>query len=59
MRYPKELFSINEDVTEANLRAWDAREEAIRQKCLEINPDYDKLGLRERYEIKRKVRETV
>ena len=52
MTYPREIFCANEDVTRENKRAYDARLAKIVAKCEEINPDYYKLGLRERREIR-------
>lgn len=52
MMYPREIFCANEEVTKANKRAYDARLAKIVAKCEEINPDYYKLGFRERREIR-------
>lgn len=52
MNYPANLFHINEDITASNIKAYDARRETLRQKCLEINPNYYHLGLRERMNIR-------
>lgn len=54
--YPREVFHINEDVTRRNKKAYDDLQKRIEKRCLEINPDYYKLGLRERSEIRRQAR---
>lgn len=59
MMYPSHVYNIREDVTKANKRAYDARQELINKKCEEINPDYWHLGLRQRREIRRQAEEEV
>ena len=50
--YPPEVYHINEDVTRRNMRQYDERQLRIERRCLEIDPDYPKLGLRERHAIR-------
>ena len=57
--YPPEVFHINEDVTRRNMKAYDALQQRIEKRCLEINPDYPKLGLRERSNIRRQAESEV
>lgn len=59
MMYPREIFCANEDMTRANMRAYDALQERIMKCCLEINPDYYSLGFRQKREIRRKAEEEV
>ena len=51
--YPREVYRINEDVTRANKRAWDQRQDRIRSRCLKLRPDYDHLTLRERSDVRK------
>lgn len=57
--YPPEVFHINEDVTRRNMKAYDALKRRIEKRCLEINPDYYKLGLRERSKIRKQAENEV
>lgn len=57
--YPSWVYSIREDVTRANMKAYDHTTEIFRQKCLEIDPDYYSLSLRERMTVKDKVEEIL
>lgn len=59
MIYPRELFSPREDITRANIKAYEGRQNRIYKKCLELNPDYHKLGLREQHEIHKKAESEV
>lgn len=52
MYYPKEVFSYREDVTRANMREYEKRQRQLEEKCLEIDPNYYHLGLRQRMEIR-------
>lgn len=49
--YPKEVYGINETVTRENMRKYDEYQKRLRAKCLEINPNYYSLGLRERMDV--------
>ena len=53
MRYPKEVYSINEDITRRNMAAYDARQAEILAKCLEIAPDYYSQDLMARHKIRK------
>lgn len=57
--YPKELFRINEDATKRNKKAYDDLQKRIEKRCLEINPDYYKLGLLERSNIRKQAESEV
>lgn len=57
MLYPKELFGPNELVTKENIRQYETRQKKLYQKCEELYPDFWKKNLRERMEIKNKVKE--
>ncbi len=50
--YPKWVYNVREDVTRNNMKEYDRTTEIFRQKCLEINPDYYKLPLRERMAVR-------
>ena len=56
-RYPKELFSIREDVTRENIRKYEAERDRLYKKCEELYPDFWSLSFRERMKIKKKVEE--
>ena len=51
MTYPSWVYTSREDVTKENMKRYDREQEAIHDKCLELNPEYHHLGLRERFEI--------
>ena len=50
--YPKWVYSPREDVTRENMRQYDRTKELFYKKCEELNPDYYKLGLRERMAVR-------
>lgn len=54
MYYPKYVYNIREDITRANMRAYDQKQKEIEKKCLEINPDYYKCTLRDRMETRQR-----
>ena len=54
MYYPKYVYNVREDITRANMRAYDQKQKEIDNKCLEINPNYFKCNLRERIEIRQR-----
>lgn len=56
MRYPPEVYCIREDVTRENMRKYDEYQKRLRAKCLEIDPNYYSLGLRERLDVKAKAK---
>lgn len=58
-RYPRECFSIDEDRTRRNMRAYDEWEDKIDAECRKWNPDYRKMNLRERYELRKEVMKTI
>ena len=58
-RYPSWVYSPRIDVTINNKREYDRTKEIFQQKCLEINPDYYKLGLRERMAVRDKAEEIL
>lgn len=59
MWYPKEVYSYREDVTRENMRQYDKQQELLRQKCLELQPDYDKLPFRERRAVRERAKELI
>lgn len=58
-RYPKELFSIREDVTRENIRKYETERDRLYNKCEELYPDFWKRSFLERMEIKKKVEEEI
>ena len=50
-RYPDWVYHIREDITRANMDLYDRQQEAIRSRCLEINPDYYRLPWLDRMDI--------
>ena len=52
--YPRWVYNIREDITRANMEAYDKKKEKFYQKCEELNPNYYHLGLRERMAIQDK-----
>ena len=57
--YPKYVYSYREDITRANMREYDRKKKLLEDKCLEINPDYFHLNLRQRMEVRREVEEAL
>lgn len=51
MRYPPEVYCIREDVTRENMRKYDEYQKRLKAKCLEIDPNYYSLGLRDRMDV--------
>ncbi len=58
-RYPREVFSIDEDRTRRNMRAYDEWEDKVVAECCKRNPDYRKMNLRERYELRKEVMKAI
>lgn len=57
--YPNWVYNRNEDITRRNMKAYDKRQREIEKRCLEINPNYHKLGLLERSNLRRLVESEV
>ena len=53
--YPSWVYSRNERTTRENMRQYDQKQKEIEKACLQINPNYYKLTLREQYAIRDKV----
>ena len=51
MRYPPEVYCIREDVTRENMRKYDEYQKRLKAKCLEKDPNYYSLCLRERMDV--------
>lgn len=49
--YPDWVFNINEDITRKNMARYDRMRQRAHELCREMNPAYDSLPARERYEI--------
>lgn len=54
MFYPKNCFSIREDVTRAARREYEKKAAVFTAECLRVDPGYYSRGLRERMEIRKK-----
>ncbi len=59
MMYPKECFSIREDVTRENIRKYEERRKLLYKKCEERYPDFWEKSFRERMEIKKRIEEEI
>ena len=57
MYYPKEVFNIREDITQKNMRRYDASQAKILAAILERYPNYNNMSLNERYAIREEIRE--
>lgn len=57
--YPKEVYSIREDVTRENMRQYDARQARIMEAVLRAAPDYYSLSPRERLAIRKRIEREV
>lgn len=57
--YPKWVYSPREDVTRNNMREYDRTKKIFYDKCLELEPNYYKLTLRERQTIRDKAEEIL
>ena len=57
--YPRYVFNCRIDITEANMREYDRKKKEFHDKCLEINPDYFHLNLRQQMEVRRQAEEVL
>ena len=57
--YPKEVYHPDERITEQNKRDYERKQELIEKKCLELYPDFESLGFKERYRIRDEIRKTI
>lgn len=55
MVYPKYVFSSREDITQRNMREYDRKKEIFYRKCEELAPDYYKMTIRERMQVRDQV----
>ena len=51
--YPTWVYVAREDLTRANMAEYDRQQAALDKRCLEINPDYYKLPMLDRFNIRR------
>ena len=58
-RYPREVFSINENRTRRNMRAYDEWEDKVYAECVNRNPDYLKMNLRDRHDLRKEVMKAI
>ena len=57
--YPKEVYNINEDITRANMRAYDLEQKRIEDECIRLAPNYHALPCRERLNIRRQAEKNL
>lgn len=57
--YPAYVYSHREDITRANMRAYDRKQDEIYKKCLELNPNYHGLHFCEQIAIRDKAAEII
>ena len=57
--YPKSVYSFREDITRENMRKYNERQAKIYKRCLELAPDFHKLGLRQQVAIRDKAKTEV
>ena len=57
--YPKECFSIDETRTRRNMTAYDTWEDKVEKECCIRRPDYHKMNLRERYQLRQEVKKDI
>ncbi len=51
--YPSYVYDKNEDITRENKRLYDIKHKALEAKCREVEPNYDNLTYREKFDIRR------
>ena len=49
--YPDWVYHVREDITRANMDLYDRQQDAVRARCLEINPSYASLPWLDRQEV--------
>lgn len=49
--YPDWVYNVREDVTMRNMDLYDLQQEAIRSRCIEINPGYHSLPWLDRMDV--------
>lgn len=59
MRYPKECFCINENVTENAKREYELKKKLWYDKAEELYPNYWDLDLREKYRLRDEISNAV
>lgn len=59
MYYPKECFSIREDITRENMRKYEERKNKWYDAAEELYPDYFKMNLRERMKVTKEINNYV
>lgn len=57
--YPMKVFSIDEDRTRRNMRVYDEWEDKVYAECVNRNPDYCEMNLRERYDLRKEVMKAI
>lgn len=55
--YPKEVFNARIDITQANMRRYDAAQAKIEKAILAKYPNYYKLSFRERWDLRHEIDE--
>lgn len=57
--YPAWVYVAREDLTRANMDLYDRQQAAIDARCLAINPEYNRLPLRERFDVRREAEKSL
>lgn len=57
--YPEWVFSKNEDITRRNMAEYDRKMDQTFNKCRELNPEYDRLPMQERFKVYCKAHDIV
>lgn len=58
MWYPKELFSIREDITRENIRRYEKEQKRIQDECFKRYPNYINMSCRERIAIREEIKKS-
>lgn len=59
MTYPKDMFSIREDVTRKNMEEYDKKKKIWYDAAEKLYPNYFQMGLRERLEHREEINNYV
>lgn len=49
--YPDWVYHVREDITRANMDLYDRQQDAVRARCIEINPSYASLPWLDQMEV--------
>lgn len=57
--YPRWVYSPDENITRANMKQYEKEQNAIYNKCLELNPAFHSLKFKEQYAIKERAEKII